>query len=120
MEETQQKLRAFITDNFLFGRADQKLSDEDSLIENGIIDSTGVLQLVSFLEQECGVHVEDDEIVPDNLDSLSKLAAFTNRKSRSVERSASEGWSKHGALSQVPALGATRVVRRAIPVESVK
>jgi len=120
MEETQQKLRAFITDNFLFGRADQKLSDEDSLIENGIIDSTGVLQLVSFLEQECGVHVEDDEIVPDNLDSLRKLTAFTTRKSSFVEHNGTESWSKRGALSQAPALGTTRVVRRGIHVESVK
>jgi acyl carrier protein len=89
MEEIRLKLRAFITDNFLFGRSDERLSDEDSLIENGVIDSTGVLQLVSFLERDCGVHVEDDEIVPDNLDSLSKLTAFICRKLNLTERIAS-------------------------------
>jgi acyl carrier protein len=90
MDEIRLKLRAFITDNFLFGRVDETLSDEDSLIENGIIDSTGVLQLVSFLEDDCGVHVDDDEIVPDNLDSLSRLTAFASRKLNIFERSAME------------------------------
>lgn len=75
-----EKLRAFVTENFLFGRSDERLSDDDSLIENGIIDSTGVLMLVAFLEQDLGVHVEDDEIVPDNLDSLRRLAMFATRK----------------------------------------
>lgn len=88
MEEIRLKLRSFITDNFLFGRAEERLSDDDSLIEKGIIDSTGVLQLVAFLEQECGIHVEDDEIIPDNLDSLSKLTAYTCRKLNLPERGA--------------------------------
>lgn len=80
MKEIPEQLRAFVIEHFLFGRSDQRLSDDDSLIENGIIDSTGVLMLVSFLEQNLGVHVEDHEIVPENLDSINRLAAFAARK----------------------------------------
>ncbi len=80
MEEIRQKLRAFIIENFLFGRSDEELHDDDSLIERGIIDSTGVLLLVCFLEQDLKLAVQDDEIVPGNLDSLDRLAAFASRK----------------------------------------
>lgn len=80
MDEIRSKLRSFIIDSFLFGRYDQKPDDDDSLIDQGIIDSTGVLMLVAFLESELGVHVEDDDIVPENLDSLSKLGSFVSRK----------------------------------------
>jgi acyl carrier protein len=80
MEELRRKLRAFIIETFLFGRTDEELHDEDSLIEQGIIDSIGVLLLVSFLEQNLNVVVEDDEIVPENLDSVNRLAAFAARK----------------------------------------
>jgi len=99
MDEIRLKIRAFITNNFLFGRADQSLSDEDSLIENGVIDSTGVLQLVSFLEEEFGARVEDDEIVPDNLDSLNKLCAFTSRKQNRFERNAPDSRDAKGAFA---------------------
>lgn len=90
MEDILTKVRAFIVDNFLFGRDDEALSNEDSLIESGVIDSTGVLMLVSFLEQSLGVHVEDDEIVPDNLDSIDRLARFAARKLALTEEAATE------------------------------
>src|ERR1700685_4320636 len=80
MQDTGLKIRSFISENFLFGRADEALADDDSLIEQGVIDSTGVLLLVAFLEKECGVHVEDEDIVPENLDTISRLAAFVSRK----------------------------------------
>jgi acyl carrier protein len=80
MDELVGKLRAFVTENFLFGRRDESLSNDDSLIEKGVIDSTGVLILVAFLEQNLGVVVQDDEIVPENLDSLNRIAAFAARK----------------------------------------
>lgn len=83
MNLTQQRLRTFVTDNFLFGQQGGEVGEDDSLIENGIIDSTGVLQLISFLEREFDVRVEDDEVVPQNLDSLSRLAAFVERKTAS-------------------------------------
>jgi acyl carrier protein len=80
MDELVSKLRAFVTENFLFGRKDENLSSDDSLIEKGVIDSTGVLILVAFLEQNLGVSVQDDEIIPENLDSLNRIATFAARK----------------------------------------
>lgn len=80
MEEMVHKLRAFVVENFLFGRNDERLSNDDSLIEKGIIDSTGVLILVAFVEHNFGVHVQDDEIIPENLDSIHRIAAFSARK----------------------------------------
>jgi acyl carrier protein len=80
MDLVQQKLRAFIVDNFLFGQDGGELSEDDSLIEMGVIDSTGVLQLISFLEEEFNIRVEDSEVIPQNLDSLNRLAEFVQRK----------------------------------------
>ncbi len=82
--QVHQQLRQFIIDTFLYGRPDG-LRDETSFLEAGIIDSTGVLELISHLEQAYGVHLEDHELVPDNLDSIAKLAAFLEHKLRQGE-----------------------------------
>jgi acyl carrier protein len=74
------ELRSFIVENFFFGQDEGQLSSDDSFIENGIIDSTGVLELVGFLETRYGIKVEDDELVPANLDTLNRLSAFVRRK----------------------------------------
>ena len=79
MNDTKTKLRAFIVDNFLFGK-DEGLYDETSFLEGGIIDSTGILELVSFLEDAFSITVEDDELTPDNLDSLNNVVNFINKK----------------------------------------
>lgn len=76
-----QQLRQFIVDTFLYGRPNG-LRDETSFLEAGIIDSTGVLELISHLEQTYGLHLEDHELVPENLDSINRLAAFLERKLR--------------------------------------
>jgi acyl carrier protein len=75
-----EELRNFIVENFLFGQDEGQLSNDDSFIENGIIDSTGVLELVGFLETRYGIRVDDDELVPANLDTLNRLSAFVRRK----------------------------------------
>ncbi len=75
----QEKIRAFIVDNFLFGD-DRGLKDDSSFLEEGIIDSTGIMQLVAFIGDEFSVIVEDAELVPENLDSINKVAAFVERK----------------------------------------
>lgn len=80
MNSRIEELRTFVTENFLFGRADNRLSDDASFLDNGIIDSTGLLELIAFLERTYGLHLEDDELIPDNLDSLSKLTCFVERK----------------------------------------
>jgi acyl carrier protein len=74
-----QKIRSFVIENYLFGE-EGKLGNDDSFLESGIIDSTGVLELVRFLEATFGIKVADEELVPDNLDSLNKIVAFLQAK----------------------------------------
>lgn len=73
-------VRKFILDNFLFGQDDEGLENDASLLDNGIMDSTGVLELVGFLEQHFRITVEDVELVPENLDSVNRLTDFIQRK----------------------------------------
>jgi len=79
MNEMKQKIKTFIVENFLFGSEDG-LKDETSFLEEGIIDSTGILELVTFLEEEYSITVEDEELVPENLDSINNVTAFLERK----------------------------------------
>ena len=76
---TKRKIRNFIIENFLF-EEDDSLKEDTSFLESGIIDSTGILELVMFIEETYGITVEDDEIIPENLDSISNVAAYVNRK----------------------------------------
>jgi acyl carrier protein len=84
MELLTAALRKFITDNFLFGdeSANFAFTDDDSFQDRGIIDSTGILELVCHLQEAYGITVDDEELVPDNLDSVSKVARFIERKRR--------------------------------------
>jgi acyl carrier protein len=82
MENIRQEIRAFVNENFLFGQMDGRLSDEDSFLQRGIIDSTGVLELVHFVEEKYVIRLEDEELVPENLDSVARLAAFIHAKVR--------------------------------------
>ena len=79
MHAIEAQLRQFIVDNFLFGQQNGFGSDT-SLLKNGIIDSTGTLELITFLEATFGVKVEEVELIPENLDSVNKLMAFIERK----------------------------------------
>jgi acyl carrier protein len=76
----REELRRFITNNFLFGAEDSQLSDDESFLEKGLIDSTGVLELVAFVEEQYGISFQDDEITPENLDSINRLIQFLNKK----------------------------------------
>lgn len=78
--DIEQKIRQFITDNFLFREDRASLTDDESLLETGVIDSTGVLELVAFLESEFGLAVADAEIVPENLDSISRIVSYVKGK----------------------------------------
>ena len=80
MPSVEQEIRQFILDNFLFGEVERSPSSEDSLLERGIVDSTGVLELVAFLEKKFGIEILENELVPSNLDSLNKLVDFVARK----------------------------------------
>jgi acyl carrier protein len=81
--ESKKEIRNFVVENFLYGKDDNSLSDDVSFLEKGIIDSTGVLELVSFIEDKYGLSVSDDELVPDNFDTLNKLSAFVSHKMHS-------------------------------------
>jgi acyl carrier protein len=74
------QVREFITDNFMMGRDPGELKDTNSLLEMNIIDSTGVLELVGFLEETFEITIEDDELIPENLDSLDKIENYIKRK----------------------------------------
>jgi acyl carrier protein len=74
------EIRQFVVENFLYGRDDDTLGDDVSFLEKGIIDSTGVLELVSFIEEKYGISVDDQELIPDNFDSLNNLSSFVSQK----------------------------------------
>lgn len=74
------RLRRFLEDNFLFGDTLVGLADQDSFIDHQILDSTGFLELVSFIEDTWQIAVEDEEMVPENLDSLDALNRFLRRR----------------------------------------
>lgn len=80
MDNVLGRVRAFIEENFLFREDISQLSDSDSLLENGVMDSTGILELVAFLESDFSIQMSDAEIVPDNLDSIESIAAYLERK----------------------------------------
>ena len=76
----EEKLRTFIQNNFLLGDKNRTIKKDESFLQNGIIDSTGVLELVNFIEETYKIKVEDEELVPENLDSIQNLIAYIQRK----------------------------------------
>lgn len=79
-DETRTAIRAFVVENFLFGDDSHPLPADLSLIDNDLIDSTGILELVSFLEERFAIQVADADIVPANLDTIDRIAGFIARK----------------------------------------
>ena len=73
-------IRKFIFENFLFDADENALQNDASFLEQGIIDSTGILELVEWLEDEFGIQINDEELIPENLDSVDLLAAFIKKK----------------------------------------
>ncbi len=74
------KIKEFISNNFVLADGINSLKDDDSFLDNGIIDSTGVVELIAFVEETFDIQVEDEELIPDNLDSISNLVTFVSRK----------------------------------------
>jgi acyl carrier protein len=77
--EIREQIRSFLTSNFYVADP-AALEDEASLLDRGIIDSTGVLEIIFFIEETFGIAVEDSEMLPDNLDSIQSIANFVARK----------------------------------------
>ncbi|TAK81066.1 MAG: acyl carrier protein [Aquabacterium sp.] len=80
MSDVKSQVRQFILDNFIMGSEGADFGDGASFMEHHIIDSTGFLELITFLETTFGIEVGDEEMVPENLDSLDALAAYVARK----------------------------------------
>ena len=78
--EIKDTIRGFVIENFMFGSDDKNIGDDDSFLESGIIDSTGVLEVVGFIEDEFDIEVLDEELIPDNFDSLTKLTTYVTGK----------------------------------------
>ncbi len=78
MDSTREVIRHFVTSNFYVADP-ARLRDDESLLDSGIVDSTGVLEVVAFLEEEFGIHMEDTDILPENLDSIARIDAVVLR-----------------------------------------
>ena len=84
MHDIRETLRAFIVESFLFGQPDPAMTDDAALVEMGVLNSTGVLELVAFIEETFGMEVDDTELVHENFGSIDAMAAFVARKSTEV------------------------------------
>ena len=80
MDEVKAEIRRYIEDNFLLAARPTPLADTDSFLEHHVLDSTGFLELIGFLEETYRIKVEDDEMVPENLDCLDSIVQYLARK----------------------------------------
>lgn len=78
--QPREQIREFILKNYLFSTDEAALADDVSLMKTGIVDSTGVLELIMFLQERFGIEVTDEEMIPENLDSVRSIVAFVARK----------------------------------------
>lgn len=90
MSDVKNKIKTFIIDNYLFGD-DEGLEENTSFLDEGIVDSTGILELIEFISDEFSITVEDEELVPENLDSINNVTAFIGRKTGQAGASAAAG-----------------------------
>ena len=78
--DTRRHIKQFVLKNFLFSEDESAVADHDSLIKKGIVDSTGILELISYLEETYAISVAEEEMVPTNFDSVDAITAFLTRK----------------------------------------
>ena len=81
--EIQKQVRNFVIENLLLGEEENEFLDGQSFLDSGLIDSTGILEIIGFLEEQYAITIEDDEMVPENLDSVERIVAFL--KNRQIE-----------------------------------
>ena len=79
-DSLRERIQKFILENYLFTSDRSALGLDDSLLGRGIVDSTGMLEIIMFIEEQLGVTVKDEEMIPENLDSVSRIAAFVESK----------------------------------------
>lgn len=75
-----EKIKSFVLQNYLFTDDARALGSDDSLLGRGIVDSTGMLEIIMFIEEQLGIKVADEEMIPENLDSVNRIAAFVRSK----------------------------------------
>lgn len=80
IKQITDRIRSFLLDNYLFGYAVDELSDDASFLELGILDSTGIIELITFVEREFNIEILDCEILPENLDSIECISHFVYGK----------------------------------------
>jgi len=90
MQAIKKQVRAYMLDNFIMGGNADDLKDGDSFMERHIIDSTGFIELITFLEQSFGIRIEDEEMIPENLDSLNSIEQFISHKLKAVATAANK------------------------------
>lgn len=78
----ENKIRAYILENFMFTDDESALNNADSFLDKGVLDSTGILEVIYFLEEEFGIKIEDDEMIPENLDSVNNIIKFVSVKQK--------------------------------------
>ena len=86
MQSVETQVRNFIVENYMYGQGPESLKDTDSFLALGAIDSAGILELVAYLEETFGIQVNDDELLPENLDSVTQVAAYVRRKTGTESR----------------------------------
>ncbi len=80
IDEVCKKVRSFMLENFLFGYDENEINQDASFLEIGALDSTGIMELVSLIEREFDIEVADNEIIPENLDSINFISQYVYRK----------------------------------------
>ena len=85
MDDIKREVRRYIEDNFIMGASGPAIADGDSFLEHHVLDSTGFLELIAFLEEAYGIRVGDDEMTPENLDTLDAVGAFVAGKRKAVQ-----------------------------------
>ncbi len=76
----ENKVRSYILENYLFTNDESALNSHDSFLDKGILDSTGILEVIYFLEAEFDIKIKDEEMLPENLDSVTRICDFVDRK----------------------------------------
>ena len=83
-DSLRDRIQKFILENYLFTSDPSALGSDDSLLGRGIVDSTGMLEIIMFIEEQLGVTVKDEEMVPENLDSVNRIATFVESKRKAA------------------------------------
>ena len=84
MESVETSIRRYVLETFLFTEDESQLSNDASFLEEGIVDSTGILELVMFVEETFSIVVKDEEVVPENFDSVERLARYVRLRAQKV------------------------------------